>query len=104
VPTTHEIFDQHKVPAASRRFAQVVLAAGDFGRPMMVTPGTAPERVKLLREAYVKSLNDPELLAEAKKARMDVEPTSAEELESLVKEIFDAPPEILDRVKKMLAN
>jgi hypothetical protein len=33
-----------------------------------------------------------------------VEPTSAEELESLVKEIFDAPPEILDRVKKMLAN
>lgn len=104
VPTTHEIFDQYKVPANSRRFAQVVLAAGDFGRPMMVTPGTPPDRVKLLREAYVKSLNDPELLAEAKKARMDVEPTSGEELESLVKEIFDSPPDVLERVKNMLAN
>ena len=104
VPTTHEIFDQYKVPANSRRFAQVVLAAGDFGRPMMVTPGTPPERVKILREGFVKTLNDPELLAEAKKARMDVEPTSGEELETLVKEIFDAPAEVLERVKKMLAN
>jgi tripartite-type tricarboxylate transporter receptor subunit TctC len=104
VLTTHEIFDQYKVPANSRRFAQVVLAAGDFGRPMMVTPGTPPERVKILREAYVKTLTDPEVLAEAKKARMDVEPTSGEELESLVKEIFDSPPEVIERVKKMLAN
>ena len=104
VPTTHEIFDQYKVPANSRRFAQVVLAAGDFGRPMMVTPGTPLERVKILKEAYLRTLNDPEVLTEAKKARMDVEPTSGEELESLVKEIFDSPPEVLERVKKMLAN
>jgi len=104
VPTTLEIFDQHKVPANSRRFAQIVLAAGDFGRPMMVTPGTPPGRVKILRDAFLKTLNDADVLAEAKKARMDVEPTSGEELESLVKEIFDSPPEVLDRVKKMLAN
>lgn len=104
VPTTNEIFDQYKVPANSRRFAQVVLAAGDFGRPMMVTPGTPTERVKILRDAFVKTLNDAEVLAEAKKARMDVEPTSGEELETLVKDIFDAPPEVLERVKKMLGS
>jgi len=104
VPTTLEIFEQYKVPANSRRFAQILLAAGDFGRPMMVTPGTPPERVKILRNAFLKTLNDADVLAEAKKARMDVEPTSGEELESLVKEIFDAPPEVLERVKKMLAN
>jgi tripartite-type tricarboxylate transporter receptor subunit TctC len=104
VPTTHEIFEQYKVPASSRRLAQVVLAAGDFGRPMMATPGTPPERVKILREAYAKVLNDPEALVEAKKGRMDVEPTSGEELESLVKEIFDSPPEVMERVKKILGN
>jgi tripartite-type tricarboxylate transporter receptor subunit TctC len=104
VPTVNEIFDQHKVPADSRRVAQVVLAAGDFGRPMMVTPGTPADRIKILREAYVKTLNDPEALAEAKKSRMDVDLTSGEELESLVKEIFDSSPEVLERVKKILAN
>ena len=93
-----------RFPANSRRVAQIVLAAGDFGRPMMVTPGTPPDRVKLLRDAFVKTLNDPEVLAEAKKARMDVEPTSGEELESLAKEIFDSPPEVIERVKKILGN
>jgi hypothetical protein len=58
----------------------------------------------MLREAYVKTLNDPEVLTETKKARMDVDPTPAEELESLAKEIFDSPPEVLERVKKILAN
>jgi tripartite-type tricarboxylate transporter receptor subunit TctC len=104
VPTLQEVFDQYKVPANSRRFAQVVLAAGDFGRPMMATPGTPPERVKTLREAYVKVLNDSEALVEAKKGRMDVEPTSGEELEALVKEIFDSPPDVIERVKKILVK
>lgn len=103
-PTVDEIFEQFKVAPNSRRVAQAVLAAGDFGRPMMVTPGTPPERVKVLREAYVKTLNDPEVLVETKKGRMDVEPTSGAELESLVKEIFDSPREVLERVKKLLAN
>jgi tripartite-type tricarboxylate transporter receptor subunit TctC len=104
VPTLHEIFDQYKVPADQRRFAQVVLAAGDFGRPVMVTPGTPADRVKVLREALLKTLNDPEVAAEAKKARMDIEPTSGEELETLVRDIFDSPPDVIERVKKMLSN
>ena len=34
---------------------------------MMVTPGTPADRVKMLRDAYAKSMKDPELIAEAKK-------------------------------------
>jgi tripartite-type tricarboxylate transporter receptor subunit TctC len=103
-PTLHELFEQYKVPANGRRVAQILLAAGDFGRPMMVTPGTPEERVKILREAYIKTLKDPEALAEAKQGRMEVDPASGEELETLVKEIFDSPPEVVERVKKILAN
>jgi tripartite-type tricarboxylate transporter receptor subunit TctC len=70
----------------------------------MVTPGTPPDRVKILRDAYVKTLSDPDVLEEAKKGRMDVDPATGEELEALVKEIFDSPPEVVERVKKILAN
>lgn len=103
-PTLDELFEQYKALANSRRLAQVLLAAGDFGRPMMVTPGTPPDRVKILRDAYVKTLSDPDVLEEAKKGRMDVDPATGEELEALVKEIFDSPPEVVERVKKILAN
>jgi tripartite-type tricarboxylate transporter receptor subunit TctC len=103
-PTVLEVFERHKVPEDGRRVARILLAAGELGRPMMVTPGTLPERVKVLREAYMKVLNDPTAQDQAKKSRMDIEPTSGEELESLVKDIFDAPPEIIKRAKKILAN
>jgi tripartite-type tricarboxylate transporter receptor subunit TctC len=103
-PTIQEIFERHKVPENSVRVARILLAAGEFGRPMMVTPGTPDERIKILRDAYMKVLNDPKARDEAKRSRMDIEPTSGEELEALVKDIFDAPPEVIARVKKILAN
>ena len=103
-PTLAEVFERHKVPEDGRRVARILLAAGELGRPMMVTPGTPANRVKILREAYAKVLNDPKAQDEAKKSRMDIDPTSGEELESLVKDIFDAPPEVIKRAKKILAN
>jgi tripartite-type tricarboxylate transporter receptor subunit TctC len=103
-PTLLEVFDRHKVPEDSRRVARMLLAAGELGRPMMVTPGTPPERVKILRDAYTKVLNDPKARDEAKRSRMDIEPTSGDELEALIKDIFDAPPELIARAKKILTN
>ena len=103
-PTLQELFERHKVPENSRRVARILLAAVELGRPMMVTPGTPPEAVKILRDAYMKVLNDPAARDEAKKSRMDIEPTSGEELEALAKDIFDAPPEVIARAKKVLAN
>ena len=82
----------------------MILTGGDLGRPMLVTPGTPPERVKIFREAYAKALKDPELLLETAKARMDVDPTPGEELEELIKKVMDQPKDVVDRVKKMLGN
>jgi tripartite-type tricarboxylate transporter receptor subunit TctC len=103
-PTIYEMFDEYHSPDGSRRVAQVILTGGDLGRPMLVTPGTPPERVKIFREAYAKALKDPDLLLETEKAKMDVDPTPGEELEELIKKVMDQPQEVVDRVKKMLGN
>jgi tripartite-type tricarboxylate transporter receptor subunit TctC len=104
VPTLNEIFDKEKVPEASRRVAEVILGGESFGRPIVVTPGTSPDRLKILREAFNKAMKDPELLAEAKKGRMDVEPESGENLDKLATRILNQPPEVIARVKKILGN
>jgi hypothetical protein len=57
-----------------------------------------------LRNGFEKAVKDPELLAEAKKSRMDVDPTTGDRLEKLAHEIFDQPAEVVSRVKKILAN
>ena len=103
-PTMNEVFDKEKTPEESRRVADVILRGGDFGRPMIAPPGTPPERVKILRDAYAKAIKDPELLAEAKKGRMDMDPVSGEELQELAQKIMDQPRGVVERVKKILGN
>lgn len=56
----------------------------------------------MLREAYVQAIKNPELLAEAKKSRMDVAPSTGEELQTLLNEILNQPPEVMEKVKKIL--
>jgi tripartite-type tricarboxylate transporter receptor subunit TctC len=103
-PTIYELFDEYKSADVSRRVAQVILTGGDLGRPMIMTPGTPPDRVKMFREAYARALKDPELLLETEKAKMDVDPTPGEELEELIKKVMEQPKEVMHRVKKMLGN
>ena len=103
-PTLGEIFDKEKVPENSRRVAQVILAAESFGRPIVAGPGTNPEHLKMLRHAFDQSMKDSELIAETQKQKMDVDPESGENLEKLAKQILQQPPEVLARVKKILAN
>ena len=84
--------------------AALVLASGEFGRPIIATPGIPADRVKMLREAFSKTLSDPALLADAKKRRLDIDPTSAEDLESLAKEVFTTNRELIERMKTLLSK
>ena len=104
VPTIYELMDQYKTPETVRRLATVVLASNIFGRPMLTPPGVPAERVRILREAWNRTVKDPELLAEAKKRRWPVAPVAGEELESLAKEVISQPPEVVQRLKKFLGE
>jgi tripartite-type tricarboxylate transporter receptor subunit TctC len=96
--------EQYKTPDVGRQLTRVILASGDFGRPMVAAPGTPADRVKALRDAYAQAMKDPGLIEEAKKGQMDMEHTPGETLQTLLKEIMDQPREVIDRVKKILAN
>ena len=50
----------------------------------------------------MKAMADPELLAEAKKRDWEATPVSGERLEALTKEVIAQPPEVIERIKKLL--
>lgn len=103
-PTLFELMDHHNTSEQMRRVTRVVLASGEFGRPMVAGPGNPPARIKILREAYAKAMRDPELVAEAKKSKMDMEHTPGEDLQALLKDIMNQPPDVIERVKKVLTQ
>lgn len=102
VPTLFELMEQFKTPEVMRAVTRIVLASGEFGRPMLAGPATPPERVKIMRDAYAKAMRDPGLIDEAKKSQMDMEYTPGEQLQTLMKELMNQPRDVVERVKKIL--
>jgi tripartite-type tricarboxylate transporter receptor subunit TctC len=103
VPTLWDLMDKHKTSEGARGLAKVLLAPDDLGRPLFGPPGIPAERVKVLRDAFMQMMNDPDVLAEARKKGLEPSPVSGEEIESLVKELVQ-PPEVIQRMKTFLQN
>lgn len=103
-PTIYELMDEYKTAATKRRTTEALLQGGEWARPMMAPPATPLDRVAVLRAAYEKATKDPELLAEAKKLRIDVEPGRGEQLQAAAKEVMIQPPEVIEQIKKMFAQ
>ncbi len=104
VPTIYELMDRYKSPDSARRLATLVLAAGDFGRPFVLPPGTPGDRVKTLREAFTKTINDPSVIEDAQKKGLEIDPTPSEELTALAREVISQPPQVVERMRKMLGQ
>jgi tripartite-type tricarboxylate transporter receptor subunit TctC len=98
----NELLDEYKAAEPMRRLSALALASGDFGRPIVATPGIPAERVKILQDAFAKTLKDPDLLAEAKKKNLEIDPISGEDLENLAKDVMSAPPDAVERLSKLL--
>jgi tripartite-type tricarboxylate transporter receptor subunit TctC len=73
-----------------------------IGRPFGVRPGTPADRVAILRAAMAKTMADPELIAEAKKAQIDFNYTSAQDVTKSFNEMMSQPPQVVEAMKKYL--
>jgi tripartite-type tricarboxylate transporter receptor subunit TctC len=104
VPTIHELMTEYKTPAATRSLVTAILASGDLGRPFISPPATPADRLKLLREAFHKTMSDPAFLADVKTRKLATDPDTGEQLEAIAKETVSHPREIVERMKKLLSE
>ncbi|MGH7870759.1 MAG: Bug family tripartite tricarboxylate transporter substrate binding protein [Candidatus Binatia bacterium] len=100
-PTLVDLMDKKKTPALGRSVAKVMLVSATLGRPMIATPGIPADRVRLLRDAYLKAFKEPEVVEEAKKTKLDLEALPGAEVEAQIREVMNQPKEVIDRVKKL---
>jgi tripartite-type tricarboxylate transporter receptor subunit TctC len=76
--------------------------AAAFARPFALPPGTPKDRVLALRRAFHETLKDPAFLAEAEKAKLTLDPATAEELDRMVAEAFALEPALVAKLKDIL--
>jgi len=104
VPTLWELMDKNKSNEIYRRLAKILLIPDDMGRPLFGPPGMPADRLKMLRDGFNKMMNDPELLADARKKGLDVTPATGEELEAMIKDAGVPSLEIIQRLKPLMEN
>jgi tripartite-type tricarboxylate transporter receptor subunit TctC len=84
----------------SRRIMELIYSQEIFGRPYMLPPGAPPERVMELRQAFMAALRDPDMVAEAQRIGLDLEPITGEELQALAEKIYATPAAIIEQAKQ----
>jgi tripartite-type tricarboxylate transporter receptor subunit TctC len=97
VPDLREI-----VTADRRKLLSILVAPLEAGRPFYTTPKVPADRVKILRAAFDAALKDPKLLAEAKKARKGIAPTSWQQMRETNRDILGASEVIMSEFRKLM--
>jgi tripartite-type tricarboxylate transporter receptor subunit TctC len=80
----------------------LLLARETLGRPFLAPPALPADRAQTLRAAFAKTLADKDLHADAAKVQADIDLVSADEVTSLLKQIFAYRPEVIERAKDAL--
>ena len=78
----------------AKQAAEFISAEASFGRAFFLPPNVPADRVALLRKAFEATIKDPELIADAKKKNLPLEPTSWEELTKLTGKVIATPKEV----------
>jgi tripartite-type tricarboxylate transporter receptor subunit TctC len=96
IPTLSEL-----VKAEDKPVVNFVTAGTPISRALTAGPNVPADRVAALRAAFDKTMKDPGFLLEAKKRGLPIRYRDWKETTALVKQVVEASPELVNRVKKM---
>ncbi len=86
----------------AKQILTAVTSPSFMTKPFAAHPDTPAERVKLLRDGVAAALKDKELLEEATKAKLEVNPVSAESVEKIVRDLLATPPDVARKLERIL--
>jgi tripartite-type tricarboxylate transporter receptor subunit TctC len=84
-----------------RQLLRVFSAVGEIGRPMLVPPNVPADRVRALREAFNKAVNDPEFLEQTRKLNLDITLVKGEEIQKIVERTMNTPKDLVAKFERM---
>ena len=85
-----------------RKALEFLLAREVMGRPFVAPPNVPPERIEALRKAFMATMKDKDLLVEADKTALEVNPVPGDEIQKIVIDAYKTPPAIVKRTGDLL--
>ena len=102
LPSVPLVADLAKTDDARKLVNAMIHRGSGLARLYALPPGTSRDRVEVLRRAFLAALRDPAFLADARKARLEVNPVAGEEVERLVAGLFTLDAATVARLRAIL--
>ena len=97
VPTSLDLAEN----AEDRQIFALFASRSAIGRSVMAPPSLPPEATAAYRTGFAAAMKDPALVADAKKAKLELDPASGEQLQKIVESIFAISPQVVAKAKAL---
>jgi tripartite-type tricarboxylate transporter receptor subunit TctC len=101
LPDVPTLFDLAKNDT-DRQVLVFISADTAISRPLVTNAGVPRERVEALRRAFDATMKDPEFLAEAEKAKTDINPMTGEEAQKIAEATINAAQDVRARAGALI--
>lgn len=98
IPTALEIVDN----AEAKQIFEIAFVEQVMGRPFMLPPEVPRDRSEALRKAFDEAMKDKELLADAEKRGMEIDPVSGARIAELLDSVYSTPPALAERIRQIV--
>jgi tripartite-type tricarboxylate transporter receptor subunit TctC len=87
-----------------KQIFKLIFARQVMGRPYLAPPRVPNDRANALREAFMRTMEDPEFLGEAEAAQLEINPVSGEQVEKLVTELYKTPKPVAAKAAEFIRH
>ncbi len=81
-----------------KKMLELEFTAFEVGRPYFVAEGVPADRVSALRRAFDQAMKDKDLLADAAKLKLEINPTTGEEMQEILARVYATPKTLVARL------
>jgi tripartite-type tricarboxylate transporter receptor subunit TctC len=102
VPNVPWAYELAKTDDAKKMIQALARVNGVLNRPYVMPPGTPKDRVRILRKAFSETMKDPEFLADARRANLNLDPLGGEEVEKELRSFFKLDRALIKQLTEIL--
>jgi tripartite-type tricarboxylate transporter receptor subunit TctC len=95
---------QYAKDEQARLLLRIADHAHGYQFPYSVPPGTPPERLQILQKAFMEALRDRELLAEARKADLEVDPVDGPTVAKIFAGLYELEAGTVAQLRQLLVH
>jgi tripartite-type tricarboxylate transporter receptor subunit TctC len=87
-----------------RQIFKLIFARQVMGRPFAAPPGVPADRLAVLRRAFADTMKDKAFLADAEKRKFEINPVDGEQIQALVREVYQTPAAVTKKAAAILGQ